>query len=154
KQKAAKVLSATHVLDGSVRRMGERVRVATQLSDAETGFVLWSERYDRELADAVALQEEVAGQVATALTLALSEARRTPGPKLTAVAFDSYLKAREHIKSGSPPRVESAAEMLDTVVRESPGFARAWSALAAARLEILRLARSDRARLLEDAREA
>ncbi len=154
KQKAAKALSATHVLDGSVRRTGDRVRVSTQLSEADTGFVLWSERYDRDLADAIALQEEIAVEVANALTLAMTEARRTPGPRLNAATFDGYLQAREHLKSGVPTRIEIAAEMLDATVRDAPQFARAWSGLAAARLEVLRLSRSDRARLLEDARDA
>ena len=61
KAKAAKALSATHVLDGSVRRAGDSVRVAAHLLEAETGVVLWSDRYDRDLGDAFALQEEIAG---------------------------------------------------------------------------------------------
>lgn len=154
KQKAAKSLGATHVLDGSVRRLEDRVRVQAQLSEASTGFVLWSERYDRDLSDALSLQEEIAGEVANALTLALSEARRTPSPKLSPDVFEAYLQAREHLRSGAPQRLEIAEEMFSAIVRDANHFARAWSGLASARLEVLRLSRSDRARLVEDAREA
>src|SRR5690349_13465666 len=64
KARAGKALNATHVLDGSVRRTDDRVRVAAHLADVETGVVIWSERYDRDLADAFELQEEIAGEVA------------------------------------------------------------------------------------------
>lgn len=154
KPKAAKALSATHILDGSVRRIEDRVRIAAQLTEAESGVVLWSERYDRDLADTFALQEEIAGEVAKALAVALSEARRARAPKLTAALSDSYFEAREHLKSGVTACVGAAADILDRIVREAPDFARAWSSLAATKLEVLRLARSDRARLVEDAREA
>ncbi len=154
KPRAAKALSATHILDGSVRRTGERIRISAQLTNGETGLVLWSERYDRDLADAVSLQEEIAVEVAAALTLALTEARRAPSPKLSPALFDAYLRAREHLKSGVPSRVAESATTLDEIVRDAPSFARAWSGLATARLEILRLTRDNRAQLVEDAREA
>lgn len=154
KPKAAKALSATHVLDGSVRRLGERVRIAAQLTEAESGVVLWSERYDRDLADSFTLQEEISAEVANALALALSEVRRARGPKLSAALVDTYLLAREHLKSGVPARLHDAVEKLEGIVREAPSFARAWSALANARLEVLRLTRSDRAQISDDAREA
>jgi adenylate cyclase len=154
KAKAAHALAATHVLDGSVRRVDDRVRVAAHLTEAETGVVLWSERYDHHLGDAFALQEEIAGEVAKALAVALSEARRARAPKLTAALSDAYFEARGHLKSGATARVAKAAAVLDAIVREAPDFGRAWSSLASAKLEVLRLARSDRARLVEDAREA
>jgi adenylate cyclase len=154
KQRAAKVLSATHVLDGSVRRSGERVRIAAQLSEAATGVVVWSERYDRELADAFALQEEIAGEVAGALTLALSGARRARPTKMTAALFDAYLRAREDLKSGAISRTTDAVAALESIVAEIDNFARGWSALAVARVEIARVARADRAALFAAAREA
>lgn len=154
KPRAAKALNATHVLDGSVRRMDDRVRVAAHLSEADSGVVLWSERYDRDLADAFALQEEIAAEVAKALAMALGEARRVRAPKLTAALSDTYFEARELMRTGAIACIQAAAGALDRVVREAPDFARAWAALAAAKLEVLRLARADRARLAEDAREA
>ncbi len=154
KPRAAKALNATHVLDGSVRRVDDQVRVAAHLSEAESGVVIWSERYDRDLAEAFALQEEIAGEVAKALAMALGEARRVRAPKLTAALSDTYFEARELMRTGAIACIQAAAAALDRVVREAPDFARAWAALAAAKLEVLRLARVDRARLVEDAREA
>ncbi len=154
KAKAAKALHATHVLDGSVRRTGDTARVAAHLADAESGVVIWSERYDRDLADAFALQEEIAAEVARALAVALREARRARAPKLTAALSDAYFEARELMRSGAAEAYQSAAASLERIVREAPDFARAWAALAAAKLEVLRLSRADRARLVDDAREA
>ncbi len=81
KPKAAKALSATHVLDGSVRRAGDSVRISAQLTESESGVVLWSERYDRAIDDAFALQDEIAREVAAALTFAMREAGRSRAPK-------------------------------------------------------------------------
>jgi len=154
KAKAAKALNATHVLDGSVRRTEDRVRVAAHLAEAESGVVLWSDRYDRALDDAFQLQEEIAGAVAKALEVALGEVRRARAPKLTAALSDAYFEARELMRSGAVVCIQTAAAALERIVREAPDFARACAALATATLEVLRLARSDRARLAEDAREA
>jgi adenylate cyclase len=154
KPKAAKALNATHVLDGSVRRTEDRVRIAAHLAEAETGIVLWSDRFDRPLEDAFQLQDEIATEVAKALAVALGEARRARAPKLTAALSDSYFEARELMRTGAVVCIQTAAAALERIVREAPDFARAWAALASAKLEILRLSRSDRARLVEDAREA
>lgn len=154
KAKAAKALGATHVLDGSVRRTGDRVRIAAHLAEDEAGVVIWSERYDGDLADAFALQEEIAREVAKALTVALGEAQRARAPKLTAALSDAYFEARELMRTGASEAYQAAAVSLERIVREAPDFARAWAALATAKLEVLRLSRADRARLVEDAREA
>lgn len=154
KAKAGKALNATHVLDGSVRRTEDRVRIATQLADVETGVVIWSERYDRDLAETFDLQEEIAGEVAKALVVALSEARRRRAPKLTAALSDAYFEARELMRTGAIGAIHEAAAMLERIVAEAPDFARAWAALATVKLETLRLSRADRARLVDDAREA
>ncbi len=154
KAKAAKALHATHVLDGSVRRTEDRVRVSAHLAEAETGIVLWSERYDRALEDAFQLQEEIAAEVAKALAVALGEARRARAPKLTPALSDAYFEARELMRTGAVVCIQTAAAALERIVREAPDFARAWAALATAKLEVLRLSRADRARLVEDAREA
>ena len=154
KVNAAKALAATHVLDGSVRREGDRVRIAAHLTDADTNVVLWSERYDRDLSDTFALQEEIGAEVAAALTLVLGAARAARARKVSAAVFDAYLRAREHLRAGAPTRVKAAAEALAGIVHEAPDFARGWAALAVARLELMRMARTDRARLAADAREA
>jgi tetratricopeptide (TPR) repeat protein len=152
KQRAAKALAATHVLDGSVRRAEDRIRISVQLIDAESGVVSWSERYERDLDDAFALQEEIAAEVARALALALSQQRRAR--VLTASLFDAYLRARDDLRSGAPARIAQAVEAFADVVRESPDFARGWSGLAMARLQLMRMARADRGRIQDEIREA
>ena len=154
KPKAAAALNATHILDGSVRRAGDAVRVSAQLLEAESGHVLWSERYDRAIDDALALQEEIAIAVAQALAFAMREAGRVRAPKLTAALVDHYLQAREHLRAGAPAQNAMAATKLERIVSEAPEFSRAWAGLAVARLEILRLGRDDRANLVAQAREA
>ncbi len=154
KPRAAKALNATHILDGSVRRTDDRVRISASLAEAESGVVLWSERYDRDLGDTFALQEEIAAEVAKALEVTLGEAKRVRAPTLTPALSDSYFEARELLRSGAIPCIQSSAAALERIVREAPDFARAWAALAGAKLETLRLSRTDRARLAEDAREA
>src|SRR5262249_26194092 len=94
KPKAASALGATHILDGSVRRTDENVRIAAQLSEAESGVVLWSERYERSLDEMFELEEDISRDVAGALELALSEARRGRARKLDAALFDAFLQAR------------------------------------------------------------
>src|SRR5690606_10413161 len=123
KARAAKALHATHVLDGSVRRAGDRVRVAAHLAETETGVVLWSERYDSDLADAFALQEEIASEVAKALSVTLGEAKRARAPKLTAALSDSYFEARELMRTGALHCIQAGAAALERVVREAPDFA-------------------------------
>jgi TolB-like protein/Tfp pilus assembly protein PilF len=154
KPRAAKALGASHILDGSVRRTDDRVRVSASLTEAESKTVLWSERYDRDLGDTFALQEEIAAEVAKALAVTLGEAKRVRAPTLTPALSDSYFEARELLRTGAIPCIQASAAALDRVVREAPEFARAWAALASAKLETLRLSRTDRARLAEDAREA
>ncbi len=154
KPKAAAALNATHVLDGTVRRAGDSVRITPQLVDAESGVVLWSQRYDRALDDALALQEEIAREVAKALAVAMREAGRVRAPKLTAALFDQYLQAREQLRIGTPAQMAAAATKFERIVKEAPEFARAWAGLATARLEVLRLARTDRTRLMEETQDA
>ena len=154
KSKAPRALGASHVLDGSVRREDTHVRVAAHLSDVETGIALWTGRYDRELADVISLQEDIAREVANALAIAFGEVQRARAPQLSAALTDSYFEARQLMRDGAVLCTQSAAAALDGIVREAPEFARAWAALATAKLEVLRLARADRARLVEDAREA
>lgn len=154
KTKAAQSLGATHILDGAVRRVEDNLRISAQLIEADSGVVLWSERYDSALGDALALQDEIAAEAAKTLALALREAGRARAPKLTAALVETYLQAREHLRAGAPVQIAMAATKLERVVDEAPDFARAWAGLAVARLEILRLATTDRANLVSATRDA
>lgn len=152
KKRAAAALGATHVLDGSVRRNGDRARISITLSEGGSGVVIWAERYERDMSDVIALQDDIADEVAGALALALKERGRALS--LSAAQFDVYLRAREHLRSGAPARVAQAVDLLDELVTEAGDFARAWSGLALGRLERMRVARENRDMFAEAAREA
>ena len=128
---AAKLHVAT-VLDGSVRRAGSRVRVTLQLIDAKSGFQLWSERYDRDMADIFDVQDEIARAVAGKLkvTLAGGASQRLAKQLTTNVeAYELYLRGRALItKRGK--HVGPGMECLKRAVELDPAFAVAWAGLA------------------------
>jgi serine/threonine-protein kinase len=130
----ARKLHVAHVLHGSVRRAGSRVRVTLQLIDATSGFQVWSERYDRDMADIFEVQDEIARAVAGKLevTLAGDRAQR-PAKQLTTnvEAYELYMRGRALIaKRGK--HVAPAMECLKQAVELDPSFAAAWGGLAEA----------------------
>jgi TolB-like protein len=128
KKDAARMLNATHVLDGSVRRGGARVRITAHVTETASGHVLWSERYDRELADAFAVQDEIAGETAKALEAKLAPPK--PKAQIDPQAYDLYLRAMAIRKSPDWPAQRKAIAYLKAAVEIEPGFARAQAALA------------------------
>lgn len=155
KASAAKALRATHILDGSVRREGDRVRVTTQLVDARSSRALWSHSYDREIAQVLPLQRDIAGAIAAALELRIEPAHLTQG--VSSEAYDRFLRGRDIFRSRA--QIHRAIDHLERAVQLSPSFGRAWSTLAATRLLVALGASSehDEARskqLAEQAREA
>ena len=121
----ARQLRATHVLDGSVRRSGARVRIAAQLIECATQTTLWAQRFDRELSDVFALQDEIAAAVAAALNVTFAASTQTG--QIDPVAYDDYLRAR----SAAPGRLGSFdIEALTRATQCAPRFAAAWAALA------------------------
>jgi adenylate cyclase len=147
-------LQATHVLDGSVRRSGDRVRISASLVECLGQTAVWSERFDRDLSDVFALQDEIAAAVAGALELAFAPAGE--GRKVNPQAYDLYLRARSI--SGARMREPEAIALLEMSTARAPDFAEAWASLAAARaLSALQggpEAPTDRARALEAAERA
>ena len=131
-------LNATHVLDGSVRRSGAKVRIAANLIECAGETTLWSDRFDRELSDIFAVQDEIAGAVAAALKAAFAPA--VQAETIDPAAYTLYLKARDLRNNGllSPTTVISVIELLDEATRRGPKFARAWEFLAAMQVEHLR----------------
>ena len=130
-------LGTTHVLDGSVRRSGNRVRISAQLTECARATSLWSERFDRDLSDIFALQDEIATAVASALKLVFAPARSAE--PIDPAAYDMFLKARALLLDGHPDRearVKRANSILEGVVAAAPGFANAWASLAATRGEL------------------
>jgi TolB-like protein len=132
----AKKLHVAHVLEGSVRKSGDHLRVTAQLIRADNGYHLWSETYDRQLDDIFKVQDEIATAVVGALKLKLlapptEEARQTENPE----AYNQYLIGR-HLLSGSNWAVDqNAAEAFQRAVDLDPTYAPAWAGLAEATFE-------------------
>lgn len=125
-------LGVDYIVEGSVRREGDRVRIVAQLIDAETDTHLWAETYDRDLADVFALQSEVAAAIARALEARLSPAERdrvARAPTSSAEAYDLYLQARE-LGHGDRESVERGIELTRAALDLDPGFGPAWANLA------------------------
>jgi serine/threonine protein kinase/tetratricopeptide (TPR) repeat protein len=125
-------LHVATVLEGSVRRSGNRIRVTAQLVDAAKGFQLWSERYDRELADVFEVQDEIARAIAGKfkMTIAGGASARLVKPATTSVeAYDLYLRGRALLLKRGRHVAEGAA-CLTKAVELDPQFALAWAGLA------------------------
>jgi adenylate cyclase len=127
----ARLLDVRHVLEGSVRRQGQRVRITAQLIDSGTDGQLWSQVYDRELADIFAVQEEIAQAITGELRGILGQREVTvTAPTAQLEAYERFLRgrARFHQRRELPAAVED----LSMAVKLDPQFAEAWVYLAAA----------------------
>jgi len=126
-------LNVAVLLEGSVRRAGERVRVAVQLVNAADGYQLWSERYDRELEDIFAIQEEIAHNIVRALEVTLSP-REQRAMQFTGVrdvhAYEYYLRGRTYFHRFGARNLEFASQTFQHALDIDPEFARAWAGLA------------------------
>lgn len=126
-------LGVRSLLEGSVRKSGHRLRIAVQLVDAETGFQLWAERYDRTIGDIFEVQDEIAASVTRALRVKLTatEAQALHTPPTTDVdAYDYYLRGRKHYYEYSPQAMERAIRMFLHAIERDPGYAQAYAGLA------------------------
>jgi TolB-like protein len=128
----AKALSVSHVLEGSVRKSGNHLRIAAQLIRADNGYHLWSETYDRQLDDIFKVQDEIAAAVVTALKVSLLQGE-TPRatPTSSTEAYTLYLQALA-IATNAAQQVdlERVIDHLQRALKLDPKFARAWAALA------------------------
>ena len=127
------------VLEGSVRKSGNRLRVSAQLISVKDGYQLWSESYDRDLADVFAVQEDVARSIVAALRVQLAPARDVAlAVRPTDLqAYDLYLKGRFAWNQRNATSLPQAVRYLEQAVARDSGFARAWSALAQAHLLVV-----------------
>ena len=131
----AEILNVAHVLEGSVRKAGNRVRITAQLIRADSGFHIWSATYDRTLDDIFAVQEEIARAIVDALKTKLG----LRGEKLLAYAgtenveaYNLYLRGRYLTLGEGAEAVAAGIKSLEAALRLDPGFARAWANLAVA----------------------
>lgn len=125
-------LNVAHVLEGSVRKAGERVRITAQLIKAKDGYHLWSETFDRDLDDIFDIQEEIAKAVASAMSIALGvgEGDLSAGGTRNFDAYDAYLAGNSLIRELTPNGTAQAIELLEKAVALDPDYAQARSALA------------------------
>jgi TolB-like protein/Tfp pilus assembly protein PilF len=131
----AQELGVAHVLEGSVQRTGNRVRVTAQLIDARTDTHLWAERYDRDLADVFAIQSEIAKTIADQLQAKISPSEKAAiekPPTTDLEAYDTYLRGLAYtLKTGNTPaNTLGAQKYLREAVRLDPKFALAWALLS------------------------
>jgi TolB-like protein len=155
----AQALKVAHVLEGSVQRAANRVRVSAQLIDARTDAHLWAERYDRELADVFAIQSEIAQQIAQQLQAALSPNEKAAiGARPTAdvPAYDLYLQAKELGRQPvpRPDEIHETIRLLDEAVRRDPAFVPALCLLVRAHLRLFWVALDETPQRLEMAKRA
>jgi TolB-like protein/Flp pilus assembly protein TadD len=125
-------LNVTTVLEGSVRRAGDRVRITVQLSDAQNGYQLWSERYDRELKDIFDVQDEIAKATAERLRVTLvggKDDRLVEQATTNIEAYQLYLKGRALVDRRGA-NVPAGLELLRKAVDLDPGYALAWAGVA------------------------
>jgi eukaryotic-like serine/threonine-protein kinase len=121
------------VLEGSVRKSGSQLRVSTQLISVKDGYQLWSDSYDRDLADIFAVQEDVARSIVAALRVRLApapDAALAVRPTADLEAYDLYLKGRFAWNQRTGPALLDAVRYLEQAVARDSSFARAWAALA------------------------
>ncbi|HEX8013384.1 MAG TPA: adenylate/guanylate cyclase domain-containing protein [Casimicrobiaceae bacterium] len=129
----ARQLKVTHVLEGSVRKAGNRVRITAQLIEGESDSHLWAERYDRDIDDIFALQDEISQAIVKALKLTLLpaekkaiEQRSTTSPE----AYKLYLMARQYNATGNSRHREVTVRLCKRAVEIDPNYARAWALLS------------------------
>jgi adenylate cyclase len=132
----ARQLKLSHVLEGSVRKSGGRVRITAQLIDGATGGHVWAERYDRDLSDIFALQDEISEAIVTALKLKLvPEEKKAIEQRGTnnVEAYNLYLMARQTYVTGfetDPRQVEGIVRICGRVIEIDPNYAQAWALMA------------------------
>ena len=126
----ASQLGVAYVVEGSVRKQGDRVRITAQLIKADGGFHMWSDNFDRELKDIFAVQDEIAGLIAQRLSLKMGvNAARAPA-SVTPRAFELYVQARQALSRRDSDGFDRAEQLLTQVLQLEPGLARAHAALA------------------------
>lgn len=126
-------LGVAAILEGSIRRTGDRVRIVAQLVDARTDAHKWAETYDRVLEDIFAIQSDVANHIAAALQAELSpqeQERVTNQPTENLDAYDLYLRARHEWNRRTPDALVRSADLLKRALELDPKFALAWAGLA------------------------
>jgi len=135
----AAALNVANILEGSVRRSGDRLRITAQLVNAADGYHLWSDTFDRKLDDIFAVQDEIAGEIGAVLKVKLAAANGEIGPEQPSItraasldAYDLYLEGRELVHLRDPASLEAAIRLLERALRLDANYAPAHAQLAVA----------------------
>jgi serine/threonine-protein kinase len=133
-REVARKLGVGAVLEGSVRRAGSRIRITAQLINASDGYHIWSDRFDRELEDVFALQDEIAEIIASRLTteLAPTVASARHSAKVDVAAYDVYLRGRHELYQFNIEAPERAIACFEEAIERDPEFALPYAAMAEA----------------------
>jgi serine/threonine-protein kinase len=129
----ARTLGVDAIVEGSVTRSGDRVRINAQLIDARSDKHLWAETFERTSSDVLALQAELASAIASAIQVQVTpgeQSRLANAPKIDPEAHDAYLKGRFFFNRPTDENLRKAIAHFEEAVRLSPGFAPAWSGLS------------------------
>jgi adenylate cyclase len=129
----------SHILEGSIRKSGNRVRITAQLVEAATDAQVWAERFDRTLDDIFAIQDEISQAIVAALKVRLApEEKRAIEHRATSngEAYELFVMAREFSRSGSQRVQPLIVRLCERAVELDPGFARAWAQMAFALAEL------------------
>ena len=135
RQAIGRQLGVTHVLEGSVRRAGDKIRITAQLIDVESGFQVWGERYDRLLEDIFEVQADVSQQITEAMKLSLTDSEKEELGKERNVdlrAYDLYMRGRELFTKSGGRNVRAAVQMFEAAIEIDSSFALAYAALGEA----------------------
>jgi len=128
-----KQLNAAYVLEGSLRRSGDQLRITARLVETATARSVWAERYDRKLEDVFAIQDEIAQNIARALKVMLSEQEKraiAKAPTADVQAYDYYLRGRQYFHHFRVKSFEHARQMFARAIVIDPGYARAYAGVA------------------------
>ena len=128
-----KKLKVSTVLEGSVRKMGNRLRITAQLVNVADGSNLWSEKYDREIEDIFAIQDDISQAIVKALRVILTEGEKKQIEKSRTVnvqAYDYYLRGRQHFHQLRRKSLEYSRQMFNKAIEIDPEYARAYAGVA------------------------
>ncbi len=126
-------LNAAYVLEGSLRRAGNRLRITARLVETQTARSVWAERYDRQIEDVFAIQDEIAQNIAKALKVMLTEQEKRAiekAPTADVQAYDYYLKGRQYFHQFRRKSFDFARQMFARAIVIDPTYARAYAAVA------------------------
>ncbi len=127
-REVARRLNVAHVLEGSVRRDENRVRVTAELIDAHSGFTIWSDTFEREMQSIFALQDEITRAIVDALKLKL--AITPPAPARSPDAYDFYLRGLFYSDKSTEEALRKSLGHFETALQKDPRFGRAWTGIA------------------------